>query len=65
MKKTDKLLIELEDWEYRCGDGCCYDYGTNIKVNGELLEQDGYNLPITLEAVLSYLGYKNIEIEYI
>lgn len=26
--------IEYKDWEYTCGDGCCYEYGTNVFING-------------------------------
>ena len=32
-----KYVIELNSWEYECGDGCCYDYGLELIVNGESL----------------------------
>ena len=34
----DKLKITVSDWDYTCGDGCCYEWGTDIKVNGEKIE---------------------------
>lgn len=27
-----KIKITYNPWEYRCADGCCYDYGVNVKV---------------------------------
>lgn len=33
-----KLKIELKYWDHTCGDGCCYSWGTAIKVNGEEIE---------------------------
>lgn len=33
--KKPKVLLQTQDWEYYCGDGCCYDYGTYIYVNGK------------------------------
>lgn len=53
----DKVIIELEDWDHTCGDGCCYDWGTTIKVNGVTLEQDGDSVQGSLRAVLEHLGY--------
>lgn len=77
MKKTDKILIELEHWDYKCGDGCCYDYGTSLKLNGETLNHPdeteeerfsnahlGDEVSLALRAVLKELGYTNIEIIY-
>jgi hypothetical protein len=34
MDKDKEILIELEEWDHTCGDGCCYTYGTNIYING-------------------------------
>lgn len=59
------LKITLKDWEYTCGDGCCYDYGQDIYLNGEqLYEQYAEDSENALRAVLEKLGYK-IEIENI
>lgn len=61
----DEVLIELEDWDHRCGDGCCYTYGTNIYINGEQIEdEDGTNPHQLLKAVLTKLGYTNVKVEY-
>ena len=61
----DEVLIELEDWDHRCGDGCCYTYGVNIYINGEQLEnEDGTNLHQLIKAVLTKLGYTNVKVEY-
>ena len=64
-EKDEELLIELEEWDHTCNDGCCYDYGVNIFVNGEQIEdEDGSNPHQLLKAVLNKLGYKNVQVEY-
>ena len=64
-EKDEELLIELEDWNHTCGDGCCYTYGTNIYINGEQIEdEDGANPHQLLKAVLTKLGYTNVRVEY-
>ena len=61
----DEVLIELEEWDHTCGDGCCLTYGTNIYVNGEQLEnEDGTSSHQLLKAVLTKLGYANVRVEY-
>ena len=63
--QDEELLIELEDWNHTCGDGCCYTYGTNIYINGEQIEdEDGTNPHQLLKAVLTKLGYTNVRVEY-
>lgn len=54
-----KLKIELNHWDYTCGDGCCYMYGIDIKLNGEKIEnEDGENREQLLRAILNKLGYE-------
>lgn len=63
--KEDEILIELESWDHTCGDGCCDTYGTNIYINGELIEnEDGTNSSQLLKTILNRLGYKNIVVDY-
>jgi len=63
--KDEELLIKLEEWDHTCDDGCCYNYGTNIYINGEYLEdEDGTSQSQLLTAVLNKLGYKNVQVEY-
>jgi hypothetical protein len=67
-----KVKITLEEWDYTCGDGCCYSYGTRIYLNGKELEhpnpevQDnsdvGSSVVASLLAVLKELGYE-VEID--
>jgi hypothetical protein len=64
-EKDEELLIELEEWDHTCNDGCCYDYGVNIFVNGEQIEdEDGSNPHQLLKAVLNKLGYTDVRVEY-
>ena len=65
MDKDKEILIELEEWDHTCGDGCCYTYGTNIYINGELLvDEDGMSSHQLLTAVLTKLGYTNVQVQY-
>jgi hypothetical protein len=52
-----KVKITLTDYGYPCGDGCCYNYGTIIEVNGERLESEDSDVASILESVLAHLGY--------
>jgi hypothetical protein len=64
-EKDEELLIELEEWNHTCGDGCCYTYGVDIFVNGEQIkDEDGTNPHQLLTAVLNKLGYTNVQVEY-
>jgi hypothetical protein len=67
-----KVKITLEEWDYTCGDGCCFSYGTKIYLNGKELEHPnpevddnsyvGDDVTTALLAVLKDLGYE-VEIE--
>ena len=32
--------VTFDDWHYECGDGCCYEYGTSLIINGYLVTTD-------------------------
>lgn len=62
-----KIKIELNDWHYQCGDGCCDEYGVNLILNGKVCDnnQAGDNVEQALLFVLEELGYEvEIEINY-
>jgi len=52
------INIILKSWQHNCGDGCCYDYGVDVSLNGEELDCDGTDVQSTLEAVLKELKIK-------
>lgn len=52
-----KVKIELQDWYHECGDGCCTEWGTDIFVNGELMESNREDLDSALKEVLTHLGF--------
>lgn len=66
--KKPKLYIELIEWDSTCGDGCCTNYGTSIKLNGEEVEhydEDqvinayvGSDVEVALKSVLKKLGFE-------
>lgn len=53
-----KHKIVLTDWDYTCGDGCCYTYGTSIKFNEEECDNShaGGDVEKAIEFVLTKLG---------
>jgi hypothetical protein len=62
-KETPKEIdLEFEYWEHNCGDGCCYDYGTDIHLNDKRVDFDGISLEVAVKAVLEHLGYKVNEV---
>lgn len=70
MKK--ELEIRLSAWDSKCTDGCCYDAGVKLFLNGEQLERSdniegsdyiGEQVDEALIAVLTKLGYK-VNISY-
>jgi len=53
-----KVKIELEEYYYRCADGCCADYGTVTKVNGKELDLHNQDSKTMIEQILIELGYE-------
>lgn len=64
LNKKEKLKIELIDYSWECGDGCCTNYGTITKVNGVELELHNQDAGTILRQVLEHLGYE-VEVEEI
>ena len=59
-----KLNITLRDYHYKCGDGCCDEYGTVTTVNGIELDLRNEDRETILQQVLEHLGYE-VEIDWI
>ena len=61
----NKVKITFTDWDYTCGDKCCYEYGTTISVNGVECENQysGDDPMQTISFVLEQLGIE-YEIEH-
>ncbi len=57
------LKIELNEYDYTCGDGCCRNFGTITIVNGIELPCHNQDAGTILRQVLEHLGYK-VEIDY-
>jgi len=54
-----EINISFEEWDYTCGDGCCYDYGITLKVGDvEINPYAEHNLEYTIVELLKHLGYK-------
>ena len=68
--KDKNINIELRNWEYTCGDGCCTNYGVSLFMNGTEMEHPdstdedyiasnyiGDDVGLALRSVLTKLGY--------
>jgi hypothetical protein len=61
----EEVKIKLKEWEYTCGDKCCYEYGIELEVNGEECSDSnaGDDVEKALRFTLEKLGYK-VDIEW-
>lgn len=51
------IKIEVKEWSHTCGDGCCYNYGMDVYVDGvQVNEFDVSEKEALLMAVLKHLG---------
>jgi len=53
-----KVKIELNEYCYTCSDGCCTDYGTITKVNGEECDTHNQDAGTIVKQILEKLGYE-------
>ena len=53
-----KIKVELHEYNYKCGDGCCDHYGTVTKVNGIELPCHNQDAPTIVKQILEHLGYE-------
>ena len=53
-----KLNINLTEYTYECGDGCCTNFGTITTVNGVDLQCHNQDAETILRQVLEHLGYE-------
>lgn len=64
MSTKPKVKIAFKEWDYTCGDGCCYEYGITTFVNGVELDLQNTDTETIVEQILLHLGY-DVEIENI
>jgi hypothetical protein len=53
--KKPPIKIELKEYDYACGDGCCYSYGVVTIVDGVELPDRTVNTKNILEQLLKHL----------
>jgi len=63
-RDNKKVKITFKEYESYCADGCCFDYGTITKVNGEELDFHNQDTETIVKGILEKLGY-DVEIESI
>lgn len=61
--EMQEIDIKLRDWDYTCGDGCCTDWGVELLINGDVVDDEtssymGDNVKRSLEEVLKLTGFK-------
>lgn len=55
--------ILFESYCHECGDGCCSEYGTDVSVNGFNLNCNGEDAFDTLQNIMEFLDFKNVNFE--
>lgn len=62
------MKVKLDNWDSHCGDGCCYTYGTTVRIEDDMgIEVDRFeenelvDEHYTLKRVLSKVA-PNVEI---
>lgn len=60
--ENKKLKLTFEYWDYTCGDGCCYDCGRAVYIDGKLIHSYADSEQAIIE-ILQHLGYE-VEVEY-
>jgi hypothetical protein len=61
-KIKPKLNIKIDEYSYKCGDGCCDHYGTVTTVNGMELPCHNQDAETMIRQILEHLGYE-VEME--
>jgi len=57
-----KLNIKFDEYDYKCGDGCCTHYGIVTSINGVELPAHNTDHSTIVRQILEHLGYE-VEIE--
>lgn len=57
-----KVKVKFEDWDYECGDGCCYTSGRAVYIDGKHIHNYADGDQAIIE-ILQHLGYE-VEVEY-
>ncbi len=53
----EHLVIKLDEYNYKCGDGCCDHYGIITTVNDVELQAHNTDKETILCQILEHLGY--------
>lgn len=59
----ETIIVDAHSWTSTCGDGCCFDYGTNFTINGHEIEDASEYDEDMIREVLEAVGYE-VHFEY-
>lgn len=53
------LTLQIEEWDYNCGDGCCYEYGETLSIDDEEVYKSHMEFidRDLVKTILKHLGY--------
>jgi hypothetical protein len=57
-EEKKEIEIILDEYDWTCSDGCCYNYGIVTTVNGVEMPAHNTDTETILRQVLEHLGYK-------
>ncbi len=55
------MIVKLVEWDYECGDGCCYNWGVSMHLDGVKVEEDF----TSEEAALKWLIQKHFHLHVV
>ena len=58
MDVNKSLIIEFNEYDYQCADGCCDNWGFEVRVNGVELNAQNLDVQIQVRQILEHLGYE-------
>lgn len=53
-----KVKIAIDEYNYKCTDGCCDHYGLSVQVDGVELPCENMDLGTQVRQILEHLGYE-------
>jgi hypothetical protein len=58
MDANKPLVIEFNEYDYNCADGCCNYWGLQVMVDGVVMNADNLDVQTQVRQILEHLGYR-------
>lgn len=58
MDANKKVIVEFNEYDYQCADGCCNHWGLQVMVDGVVMNADNLDVQTQVQQILEHLGYE-------